>query len=71
LSLDNKTFVLIAIMSIPPTHVGILPPAYNTRNAQVAQLAHVIDTLLGYNTGDPLPSALADGGYTSILALKH
>jgi hypothetical protein len=67
LSPDNETFVLIAIMLIPPTHVGIIPPANNTCNAQIAQLAHVIDTLLGYQAGDPVPSALADGGFTSIL----
>jgi hypothetical protein len=68
LSPDNETFVLIAIMSIPPTHVGIIPPTNNnTRNAQIAQLAHVIDALLGYQAGDPVPSALADGGFTSIL----
>jgi hypothetical protein len=67
LSPDNKTFDLIAIMSIPPPHVGIIPPTNNTCNAQIAQLAHVIDTLLGYQAVDPVPQALIDGGFTSIL----
>jgi multisubunit Na+/H+ antiporter MnhC subunit len=58
LSPDNETFVLIAIMSIPPGHVGIIPIPNNTRNAQVAQLAHVINTLLGYQAADPVPQAL-------------
>jgi hypothetical protein len=30
-------------------------------------MGFVIDTLLGYQAGDPVPSALADGGFTSIL----
>jgi hypothetical protein len=67
LSPDNKTFVLIAIMSIPPGHVGVIPIPNNTRNAQVTQLAHIIDTLLGFQAGDPLPQALIEGGFTSIL----
>jgi hypothetical protein len=67
LSPDNGTFVLIAIMLIPPNHVGIITIPNNTRQSQTAQLAHVIDTLLGFQLGDPLPQALIEGGFTSIL----
>jgi hypothetical protein len=73
MSLDNETFVLITIMPVPPAHIRTIMPSNNTGNAQLAQLAHVLNTLLVYAPVDPIPTALADGGYLSLLDVttKH